>query len=109
MEIVNHDPQFRYSWCSQTILRLKKVQFTRTIHKIAPCQKKMKGGEERGKDYNHSTFCDLLISELLGLPPRADNIIEVQSTPAIGCMELFLPTEKLQRVLASLDPASIIL
>jgi len=77
MEIVNHDPQFRYSWCSQTILRLKKVQFTRTIHKIAPCQKKMKGGEERGKDYNHSTFCDLLISELLGLPPRADNIIEV--------------------------------
>lgn len=31
---------------------------------------KDKGGEERGKDYNHSTFCDLIISGLIGL--RAD-------------------------------------
>ena len=28
-----------------------------------------KGGEERGKDYNHSTFCDLVISGLVGLRP----------------------------------------
>ena len=32
---------------------------------------------ERGKDYNHSTYCDLLISGLVGLRPRADNIVEV--------------------------------
>jgi hypothetical protein len=32
---------------------------------------------ERGKDYNHSTFCDLVISGLIGLRPRADNIVEV--------------------------------
>ena len=32
---------------------------------------------ERGKDYNHSTFCDLIISGLVGLRPRADNTIEV--------------------------------
>jgi len=32
---------------------------------------------ERGKDYNHSTFCDLVISGLVGLRPRADNILEI--------------------------------
>ena len=36
-----------------------------------------KGGEERGKDYNHSTFCDLVISGLIGLRPRADETVEV--------------------------------
>ena len=36
-----------------------------------------KGGEERGKDYNHSTFCDLVISGLVGLRPRADDVVEV--------------------------------
>lgn len=29
----------------------------------------MTGGRERGKDYNHSTFCDLLLSGLLGIRP----------------------------------------
>ncbi|MDR3182616.1 MAG: hypothetical protein LBT89_06810 [Planctomycetaceae bacterium] len=28
-----------------------------------------KGGYERGKDYNHSTFCDLIISGLIGFRP----------------------------------------
>jgi predicted GH43/DUF377 family glycosyl hydrolase len=36
-----------------------------------------KGGEERGKDYNHSTFCDLVIGGLIGLRPRADQTVEV--------------------------------
>jgi hypothetical protein len=36
-----------------------------------------KGGVERGKDYNHSTFCNLVISGLIGLRPRADDIVEV--------------------------------
>jgi hypothetical protein len=31
----------------------------------------------RGKDYNHSSYCDLVISGLIGLRPRADNVIEV--------------------------------
>ena len=26
-----------------------------------------RGGYERGKDYNHSTFCDLILSGLLGI------------------------------------------
>ena len=34
---------------------------------------KEKGGVERGKDYNHSTYCDLIISGLLGIRPREDN------------------------------------
>jgi hypothetical protein len=36
-----------------------------------------KGGVERGKDYNHSGFCDLVISDLLGLKPRKDNVVEI--------------------------------
>jgi predicted GH43/DUF377 family glycosyl hydrolase len=38
---------------------------------------KGKGGKERGKDYNHSTFCDLVITGLIGLRPRDDDTIEV--------------------------------
>ncbi len=34
-------------------------------------------GFERGKDYNHSTFCDLVITGLVGLRPRQDNTIRV--------------------------------
>jgi hypothetical protein len=29
-----------------------------------------KGGVERGKDYNHSTFCDLIITGLVGIRPE---------------------------------------
>jgi hypothetical protein len=36
-----------------------------------------KGGVERGKDYNHSTYCDLIITGLVGLRPRADGMVEV--------------------------------
>jgi hypothetical protein len=36
-----------------------------------------KGGKERGKDYNHSAYCDLIISGLVGLRPRADEVVEV--------------------------------
>ena len=41
-----------------------------------------KGGKERGKDYNHSSYCDLIISGLSGLRPRPDDIIEVN--PLVG-------------------------
>lgn len=48
-----------------------------------------KGGEERGKDYNHSTFCDLVISGLIGLRPRADNAIEVNPLLPSGVWSYF--------------------
>jgi hypothetical protein len=37
----------------------------------------LKGDQERSRYYNHSTFNDLLITGLIGLRPRADNLIEV--------------------------------
>ncbi len=37
----------------------------------------LKGDQERSRYYNHSTFCDLIITGLVGLRPRPDNIIEV--------------------------------
>ena len=37
----------------------------------------LKGDQERSKYYNHSTFCDLIITGLVGLRPRIDNTVEV--------------------------------
>ena len=37
----------------------------------------LKGDEERSRYYNHSTFNDLSITGLVGLRPKADDIIEV--------------------------------
>ena len=37
----------------------------------------LKGNSERSRYYNHSTFCDLVITGLAGLRPRDDKIIEV--------------------------------
>ncbi|RYD79701.1 MAG: glycoside hydrolase [Sphingobacteriales bacterium] len=37
----------------------------------------LKGDNPRSSFYNHSTFCDLVISDLIGLKPRVDNILEV--------------------------------
>jgi len=48
-----------------------------------------KGGEERGKDYNHSTYCDLIISGLVGLRSRADETIEVNPLLPIGAWDYF--------------------
>ncbi|MFC1225097.1 glycosyl hydrolase family 65 protein [Pedobacter sp. BG31] len=36
---------------------------------------KDKGGEERGKDYNHSTFADLVISGLVGIRPQDNDTV----------------------------------
>ena len=33
---------------------------------------------ERGKDYNHSTFCDLVIAGLCGIVPQADGKVVVK-------------------------------
>lgn len=36
-----------------------------------------KGGVERGKDYNHSTYCDLIISGLIGIRPQEGNVLVI--------------------------------
>ena len=35
------------------------------------------GGIERGKDYNHSTFCDLVLSGLVGVRAMNENILRI--------------------------------
>lgn len=37
----------------------------------------LKGDQERARYYNHSTFNDLIISGLIGLRPRADDLLEI--------------------------------
>jgi hypothetical protein len=44
---------------------------------------------ERGKDYNHSTFCDLIITGLVGLRPRADETVEVNPLVPDGLWDWF--------------------
>ena len=48
-----------------------------------------KGGVERGKDYNHSTYCDLVITGLVGLRPRADDVVEVNPLLPEGTWDSF--------------------
>jgi predicted GH43/DUF377 family glycosyl hydrolase len=48
-----------------------------------------KGGEERGKDYNHSTYCDLIITGLVGLRPRPDDVVEVNPLAPEGAWDWF--------------------
>jgi hypothetical protein len=35
------------------------------------------GANERSRHYNHSTFADLLITGVIGLRPRSDDVIEI--------------------------------
>ncbi|MCM1521302.1 MAG: six-hairpin glycosidase [Muribaculaceae bacterium] len=49
----------------------------------------LKGDQERSRHYNHSTFCDLLITGLVGLRPRPDNVLEVKPLIPEGEWEWF--------------------
>lgn len=44
---------------------------------------------ERGKDYNHSTFCDLVITGLVGIQPQADGSIVIEPLVPEGEWEWF--------------------
>jgi hypothetical protein len=44
---------------------------------------------ERGKDYNHSTFCDLVISGLVGIRPRHDDRLIVNPLLPAGTWDWF--------------------
>jgi hypothetical protein len=48
-----------------------------------------KGGYERGKDYNHSTFCDLVIAGLVGLQPSAGDTLSVSPMLPEGTWDSF--------------------
>ena len=53
-----------------------------------------KGGVERGKDYNHSTYCDLIITGLVGLRPQAGRHRGRQSPASRGHLGLLLPRRR---------------
>ena len=48
-----------------------------------------KGGVERGKDYNHSTYCDLIISGLIGIRPQEGNTLVVNPLVPEGEWDYF--------------------
>lgn len=49
----------------------------------------LKGDQERSRYYNHSTFCDLIITGLCGLRPRADNALEINPLLPAGRWDYF--------------------
>lgn len=49
----------------------------------------IKGDDLRGRHYNHSTFCDLVISGLVGLCPRPDDILEIYPLVPEGAWDWF--------------------
>ena len=60
----------------------------------------LKPDSDRSRYYNHSTFCDLVISGLVGLVPREDNMVVVDPLIPAGRVGLVLPG---QRVLSRPD------
>ncbi len=48
-----------------------------------------RGVKDRGKDYNHSTFCDLVISGLMGLRPKPFPWIDVNPLVPEGVWDYF--------------------
>ena len=44
---------------------------------------------DRGRDYNHSGFCDLVVTGLVGLRPRADRVVEVNPLVPEGSWDSF--------------------
>lgn len=47
------------------------------------------GPVNRGKDYNHSAYCDLIVSGLVGLIPRTDDTVEVNPLLPAGTWDWF--------------------
>jgi hypothetical protein len=49
----------------------------------------LKGDNQRSRYYNHSTFCDLIITGLAGLRPRADAVVDVNPLLPAGAWDWF--------------------
>ena len=50
---------------------------------------RLHGIPQRGKDYNHSTYDDLIVTGLCGLVPRADDTVEVKPLLPAGTWDWF--------------------
>ena len=73
---------FTGDWIARTcILEMEKKR---------PAAFQKKGGTtDRGKDYNHSTFCDLVINGLVGLRPQPGDTVVVNPLVPEGVWEYF--------------------
>ena len=73
---------FTGDWIARTcILKWEKTD---------PKRWKIKGGtSDRGKDYNHSAFCDLVINGLIGVRPQSDNTVVVNPLVPEGAWDYF--------------------
>jgi len=60
-------------WISRTMLIRKRLDAEKSGKRMDPGKKIV----ERGKDYNHSSFCDLVISGLMGLQPSTDDRLRI--------------------------------
>jgi hypothetical protein len=65
------------------------ISRTRLMHWENDTWSEAKGGTERGKDYNHSSFNDLIITGLVGVRPRADEVLEVNPLLPEGAWDWF--------------------
>jgi predicted GH43/DUF377 family glycosyl hydrolase len=59
------------------------------LNAMTPAQQAAKGGKDRGRDYNHSTFNDLVITGLVGLRPRTDQWVELNPLAPDGALDYF--------------------
>jgi hypothetical protein len=59
------------------------------LYQFPPEQMKGKADKDRGRDYNHSTFNDLVITGLVGLRPRLDQWVEINPLVPEGAMDYF--------------------
>ncbi|MBR2650185.1 MAG: hypothetical protein IKD45_00830 [Clostridia bacterium] len=60
-------------WIDEVLSPNDQVWTSREILREAGWQPK-KGGYERGKDYNHSTFCDLIITGIVGIDTSSEEL-----------------------------------
>lgn len=64
-------------WIDENLDPLTGEWLARAILKTNPAKCNLFKGE-RGKDYNHSTFCDLVIAGLCGVVPHEDGRIDIK-------------------------------
>ncbi len=59
------------------------------LYAMSPEEQAKKGGKDRGRDYNHSTYNDLIITGFIGLRPRLDHRVEVNPLIPDGAIDYF--------------------
>ena len=64
-------------WIDENLNPFTGDWISRTVIERTP-KMKARFPRERGKDYNHSTFCDLVITGLCGLRPRFADGVDVK-------------------------------